>query len=94
LRHASALDIYDGNPLAGIAEVELAQGRPQAALDAELESAARSPGQPGTYLALAAILEKLGRKGEASAAFRRAQQLAEEARRAGAGDGLMKEEPQ
>jgi len=91
LRHASALDIYDGKPLAGIAEIELAQGRPQAALDAELESAARSPGQPRTYMALAAILEKLGRKGEASAAFRRAQQLAEEARRAGAGDDSMKE---
>ena len=83
LRHASALDIYDGKPLSGIAEIELGRGRPQAALDADLDAMERSPGEPREYVALAAALEKLGRKDEASAAMRRALQLADEARRAG-----------
>jgi protein O-mannosyl-transferase len=86
LRHASALDIYDGKPISGIAEIELQRGRPQAALEAELDAMDRSPGKPREYVVLAAILEKLGRKGEASAALRRAQQLADEARRGVAAD--------
>jgi len=86
LRHASALDIYDWKPLSGIAEIELARGRPEAALDSELDAMARSPGQPREYLVLAAVLEKLGKKSEASAALRKAQQLADEARRGSAAD--------
>jgi Flp pilus assembly protein TadD len=92
LRHASLLDIYDGKPLSGVAEIELARGRLPAALDAELDAMARSPEEPRGYAVLAAILERLGRKGEAAAALRRAQNLAEEALRTGAADGSMKGE--
>jgi tetratricopeptide (TPR) repeat protein len=91
-RHASALDIYDGKPLSGIAEIELKRGRPEAALDAELDAMERSPGEPRSYVVLAAVLEKLGRKSEANGAMRRAQQLADEARRAGAAAGWVKGE--
>ena len=86
LRHASALDIYDGKPLSGIAEIELARGRAQSALEAGLDAMVRSPGEPREYVVLAAVLEKLERKSEARAALRKAQQLASEARRAGAAD--------
>jgi tetratricopeptide (TPR) repeat protein len=89
LRHASELDIYDGKPLSGIAEIDLARGRPQKALDTELEALVRSPGEPREYVALAAILEKLGRKGEANAALRRGRQIVEDARRTGAADELI-----
>jgi tetratricopeptide (TPR) repeat protein len=86
LRHASTLDIYDGKPLSGIAEIELERGRPQAALEAELNAMVRSPGEPREYVVLAAVLEKLGKKGEANAALHRAHQLADEARRGAAAD--------
>jgi tetratricopeptide (TPR) repeat protein len=81
MRHASRLDIYDGRALAGIAQIESERGRPEAALAVQLEAMERDPDQPGQYVALAGILEKLGRKDEANAALRKAQLLAVEARR-------------
>jgi tetratricopeptide (TPR) repeat protein len=89
LQHASELDIYDGKPLTGIAEIELKRDHPQAALDAEVEALARSPGEPREYVVLAAVLEKLGKKAEANAALRRAQELANEARRSATVDGPL-----
>jgi tetratricopeptide (TPR) repeat protein len=76
LRQASRLDLYDGSALAGIAEIELARDRADAALEAQLAAMERDPDQPRQYAALANILEKLGRKPEADAALRKAQVLA------------------
>ncbi len=81
LHHASRLDIYDGRALNGIAQIESERGRPAVALAVQLEAMARDPDQPGQYVALAGILEKLGRKEEANAALRKAQSLVAEARR-------------
>ncbi len=81
LQHASRLDIYDGRPFTGIAEIELARDRAGAALEAQLAAMEREPDQPRQYAALAGILEKLGRKAEAGAALRKAQLLALEAGR-------------
>jgi tetratricopeptide (TPR) repeat protein len=75
-RAASRLDVYDGRALAAVAEIETSQGRPQIALEVQAEAMDRDPDQPKHYIELAAILEKLGRKSEATAAMRRAQALA------------------
>jgi tetratricopeptide (TPR) repeat protein len=80
-RAASRLDIYDGRALAGVAEIESARGRPEVALEVQLEAMDRDPDQPKHYAELSAILEKLGRKDEAGAALRKAQSLTREARR-------------
>jgi tetratricopeptide (TPR) repeat protein len=81
LQHACRLDIHDGRAFAGIAEIELARGRAEAALTAQFAAMERDPDQPRQYAALAGILEKLGRKAEAAAALRKAQLLALEATR-------------
>jgi tetratricopeptide (TPR) repeat protein len=81
LQQASRLDIYDARALAGVAEIELARDRAEAALEAQLLAMERDPDQPRQYAALAGILEKMGRKAEASAALRKAQMLALEAKR-------------
>ena len=41
-RQASRLDIYDGRALSGVAEFELERGRPDAALQAQLEKEAEN----------------------------------------------------
>jgi protein O-mannosyl-transferase len=81
LHEASRLDLYDGRALAGVAEIENSRGRSDVALEVQLQAMERDPGQPKHYAELAAILDKLGRKDEASAALRKAQVLAVEARR-------------
>ncbi len=81
LRQASRLDLYDGRSLSGIAEIELARNRPDAALAAQFEAMERDPDQPRHYAALAGILEKMGRKEEANAALKKAQLLALKAAR-------------
>ena len=81
LQQASRLDIYDARALSGVAEIELARDRADAALEAQLAAMERDPDQPRLYVALAGILEKLGRKAEAGAALRKAQLLALEATR-------------
>lgn len=75
LRLASRLDIYDSRSFNGIAEVEMARGRPEAALEAQLTAMDRDPDQPRQYAFLAGVLDKLGRKEEAAAALRKAQIL-------------------
>lgn len=81
LRRASRLDIHDGRAFNGIAEIELARDRAEAALAAQFTAMERDPGQPRQYAALARILEKLGRPAEAKAALHKAQILALEATR-------------
>lgn len=81
LQNASRLDIHDGRALSAIAEIELARDRPEAALAAQLAAMERDPDSPRHYLALASILEKLGRRTEANAALRKAQLLTLEAAR-------------
>ena len=76
LRHAARLDIHDARPLAGIARIELARGRGEAALEAQRAAIARQPGQAVRYLALADMLTQLGRGQEAAAAVRQARSLA------------------
>ena len=76
LQQASRLDLYDGRALAGVAEIELARGRADAALEAQLAAMERDPDQPRQYTALAGILEKLGRNAEANAALQKARTLA------------------
>jgi len=80
-RAASRLDIYDGKALAAVAEIENSRGRSDVALEVQAEAMERDPDQPKHYAELAAILEKLGRRNEANAALRKAQALAQEARR-------------
>ena len=80
LRAASQLDIHDAAPLGGIVRIELARGRPEAALAVQLEAMRREPGQPSQFLLLASIYEKLGRHADAEAAAREAQALTSEAR--------------
>lgn len=75
LRNASRLDIHDGRALSAIAEIELARNRPDAALAAQFAAMEREPDFPRYYLALAGILEKLGRHAEANAALKKAQLL-------------------
>jgi tetratricopeptide (TPR) repeat protein len=76
LEQASRLDLYDGRPLAGIAQIELDRQHGDAALAAQCAAVARAPDRPAHYLELSAILEKLGRPAEAGAALRQAQRLA------------------
>lgn len=80
-RAASRLDIYDGKALAAVAEIENSRGRSEVALEVQAEAMERDPDQPKHYAELATILEKLGRPNEARAALRKAQALAQEARR-------------
>lgn len=75
-RAASRLDIYDGKALAAVAEIENSRGHSAVALEVQAEAMDRDPDQPKHYAELAAILEKLGRKEEASAALRMARALA------------------
>ncbi len=74
-RHASRLDLYDPRPLKAIARVELERGFGEAAIEAQCAAIQRQPGKGDGYLALAAILESLGRKSEAEAAVRMARGL-------------------
>jgi tetratricopeptide (TPR) repeat protein len=74
--HASRLDIYNGRPLASLAEVEISRHRNDAALAAQCGAIAREPERPARYLELGAILGQLGRTSEANAAVRKAQALA------------------
>lgn len=76
LNQASRLDLYDGRPLAGVAEIELSRARHDAALAAQCAAIARDPERPAHYLELGAILDQLGRSAEANAALRKAQALA------------------
>jgi tetratricopeptide (TPR) repeat protein len=73
---ASRLDLYDGRPLAGVAEVELSRHHNDAAIEAQCAAIAREPERPARYLELGAILGQLGRSAEANAAVRKAQALA------------------
>lgn len=75
LEQASRLDIYDGRPLAGVAEIELSRHHAEAALAAQCAAIARDPERPLHYFELGAILDKLGRSAEASSAVRKAQAL-------------------
>lgn len=75
LHHAARLDLYDPRPLTAIARVELTRGRGDAALRAQSEAIERQPEQRDSYLAMAAILEQLGRRPEAAALVNRAQTL-------------------
>lgn len=81
LQNASRLDIHDGRAFSAIAEIELARERPEAALAAQLAAMEREPDSPRHYIALASILEKLGRRAEANAALKKAQLLTFEAAR-------------
>lgn len=74
--HTSRLDLYDGRPLAGVAEVELSRNAADAALAAQCAAIARDPQRPSHYFELGAILDRLGRSEEAQAALRKAQALA------------------
>ncbi len=76
LKQAAALDLYNGRPLAGVAEIELARNRPEAALAAQCSAIARDPQRPTHYLELGAVLQQLGRPAEAQGAVRKAQTLA------------------
>ncbi len=73
---ASRLDLYDGRPLAGVAQIELARNQSAAALTAQCAAIARDPERAAHYLELGAILDHLGRSAEAGAALRKAQTLA------------------
>lgn len=79
-RHTARLDIYDPRPYLLLAEMELQRDQPEAALEAQQEAIRRTPGQPSQYLALAHILQKLGRTEEAQAATRKSQEFAAAAR--------------
>lgn len=81
LQNATRLDIHDGRAFSAIAEIELARNRPDAALAAQFSAMEREPDHPRHYVALAAILEKLGRSAEAGAALRKAQLLTLQAAR-------------
>ncbi|HYR58437.1 MAG TPA: tetratricopeptide repeat protein [Chthoniobacteraceae bacterium] len=72
---AGRLDLYDGRPLAGIAQVELSRHRTEAALTAQCAAIARDPERPAHYVELGEILEQLGRGAEANGALRKAQML-------------------
>ena len=78
-RFARRLDLYDSRPDAGIAQVELARQRPDAALDAQCAAIARTPDLPAPYLELSKMLKQLGRADESAAAVRKAQQLTAQA---------------
>ena len=75
LRHAGLLDIHGAEPYKLIARVDLSQGKPEDAYDAELIAIHRAPDQPTQFAMLSAILEKLGRKADADAALARADGL-------------------
>ena len=85
-RHASRLDIYDGRPLSGIAEIEMQQGRPQNALETQLVAISHSPDESRHYFLLAQILQTLGRKAEAEAALSKARELVGDARQVSSTD--------
>ncbi len=76
---ASRLDLYDGRPLAGIAQTELSRQRAEAALTAQCAAIARDPQRPAHYLELGGILDQLGRSAEANGAFHKAQMLVAQA---------------
>jgi len=78
-RFARRLDLYDSRPDAGIAQVELARNRPDAALAAQAAAIARNPDLPAPYLELGRMLQQLGRPDDSAAAVRKAQQLAAQA---------------
>ena len=80
LAHAARLDLYDARPFATLARIELERGRAKAAIEAQCEAIARQPTEPGRYLALAAIFEKLGRRQEAEASILKARSIAGAAR--------------
>lgn len=80
LDEASRLDLYDGRPLAGVAEIELSRHHADAALTAQYAAITREPDRPAHYLGLGTIFEQLGRTAEAKAAIRKAQALAAKAR--------------
>ncbi len=73
--HASRLDIYDARPLAGLARVEFARQRGDAAIFAQRQAITRAPDHPSHYLDLSRMLEQLGRTDESAAAVRKAHQL-------------------
>ncbi len=75
LRHAALLDIHGSEPFKLIAQVELRRRNPAEAYDAEMRAIGRDPDQPTQFTMLSAILEQLGRKPEADAALRRAEDL-------------------
>ena len=75
MRHASRLDVHDAKPFANIARIELDRNRTEAACDAQRSAIKRDPNQPSRYLVFAAILDRLGRKDEAAAALRQADEL-------------------
>ncbi len=75
MRQAGRLDVRDPRPFANIARLELSRNQPDAACDAQRMAIRRDPNQPSRYLFLAAILDQLGRKDEATAAMRHAADL-------------------
>lgn len=67
LRHASRLDVHATEALNLMAGMSVRQNRFQEAYESQWRAVARQPDQPGQYLLLSDILEKMGRDDEARA---------------------------
>jgi len=78
-RHSSKLDIHDAISFERIAQLEFQRGQLEAAVAAQRAAIRRDPDRPSRYLALASVLEKLGRGEEAAAAEERARDMIAEA---------------
>ena len=75
LRHASWLDIHDTEALRLIVQMQMRQNRFEDAVQTQRRAVARQPDEPGQYVMLSDILEKMGRRDEARATLARASRL-------------------